>query len=60
MLDEYALILHLSDVYWEEDGRTSVDAVFAVAVAGLLIMGLHPLIFFLPVRQGANWVVQAT
>lgn len=58
VLDEYALILHLSDVYWEEDGRTSVDAVFAaVAVAGLLIMGLHPLIFFLPVRQGANWVV---
>ena len=34
VLDEYALILHLSDVYWEEDGRTSVDAVFAaVAVA---------------------------
>jgi hypothetical protein len=49
VLDEYALILHLSDVYWEEDGRTSVDAVFAaVAVAGLLIMGLHPLMFFLP------------
>lgn len=61
VLDEYALILHLSDVYWEEDGRTSVDAVFAaVAVAGLLIMGLHPLIFFLPVRQGANWVVLQT
>jgi hypothetical protein len=49
VLDEYALILHLSDVYWEEDGRTSVDAVFAaVAVAGLLIMGLHPLMFFFP------------
>jgi hypothetical protein len=49
VLDEYALILHLSDVYWSEDGRTSVDAVFAaVAVAGLLIMGLHPLMFFFP------------
>jgi hypothetical protein len=49
VLDEYALILHLSDVYWEEDGRTSVDAVFAaVAVAGLLITGLHPLMFFFP------------
>ena len=55
VLDEYALILHLSDVYWEEDGRTSVDAVFAaVAVAGLLIMGLHPLMFFLPVWHGAD------
>ncbi|MGH3632880.1 hypothetical protein [Mycobacterium sp.] len=48
VLDEYALILHLSDVYWEEDGRTSVDAVFAaVAVAGLLVLGLHPLMFFI-------------
>jgi len=46
VLDEYALILHLSDVYWEEDGRTSVDAVFAaVAVGGLLVLGLHPLMF---------------
>jgi hypothetical protein len=58
VLDEYALILHLSDVYWEEDGRTSVDAVFAaVAVAGLLIMGLHPLMFFLPFWHGADAVV---
>jgi hypothetical protein len=55
VLDEYALILHLSDVYWEEDGRTSVDAVFAaVAVAGLLIMGLHPLMFFLPIWEGTE------
>ncbi len=47
VLDEFALILHLSDVYWEEDGRASVDAVFvAVAVAGLLIMGFNPLSFF--------------
>ncbi|MGB9306553.1 MAG: hypothetical protein WCB92_23595 [Mycobacterium sp.] len=58
VLDEYALILHLSDVYWEEDGRSSVDAVFAaVAVAGLLMLGLHPLVFFLPIRHGADWVL---
>ena len=55
VLDEYALILHLSDVYWSEDGRTSVDAVFAaVAVAGRLIMGLHPLMFFLPIWHNAD------
>ncbi|MEY8015844.1 hypothetical protein [Mycobacterium servetii] len=55
VLDEYALILHLSDVYWSEDGRTSVDAVFAaVGVAGLLIMGLHPLMFFMPLWQGTD------
>ena len=47
MLDEFALIVHLQDVYWSEDGRTSVDAVFAaVAVAGLLILGFNPLSFF--------------
>lgn len=48
VLDEYALILHLSDVYWEEDGRASVDAVFAAtAVTGLLVLGFHPLTFLL-------------
>ena len=47
VLDEFALILHLEDVYWAEDGRTSVDAVFAaVAVAGLLVLGFNPLSFF--------------
>ncbi|MEU0498375.1 hypothetical protein [Mycobacterium sp. NPDC006124] len=47
VLDEFALILHLQDVYWSEDGRASVDAVFAaVAVAGLLILGFNPLSFF--------------
>jgi hypothetical protein len=44
VLDEFALILHLHDVYWSEEGRTSVDAVFvAVAVTGLLLLGLRPL-----------------
>lgn len=44
VLDEFALILHLRDVYWSEEGRTSVDAVFvAVAVTGLLLLGLRPL-----------------
>jgi hypothetical protein len=47
VLDEFALILHLEDVYWSEDGRTSVDAVFvAAAVAGLLVMGFNPLSLF--------------
>lgn len=47
LLDEFALILHLQDVYWAEDGRASVDAVFAaIAVAGLLIVGFNPLSFF--------------
>ena len=36
VLDEFALIFYLKDVYWSEQGRTSVDAVFvAIAVTGL-------------------------
>ncbi|MDS1270293.1 hypothetical protein RIF23_08300 [Lipingzhangella sp. LS1_29] len=43
VLDEFALILHLRDVYWTEQGRTSVDAVFvAVALTGLLLLGVRP------------------
>lgn len=37
-LDEFALWLHLDDVYWSEEGRKSVDAV--VFVAGLGVLGL--------------------
>ncbi|BDD83201.1 membrane protein [Tsukamurella pulmonis] len=45
ILDEFALILYLRDVYWqEEEGRASVDAVFvAIAMSGLLLLGLRPL-----------------
>jgi hypothetical protein len=43
VLDEFALILHLDDVYWHEKGRTSIDAVFvAVALTGLLVLGARP------------------
>jgi hypothetical protein len=43
VFDEFALILYLRDVYWREEGRASVDAVFvAVAFTGLLLLGIHP------------------
>ncbi|WP_245736251.1 hypothetical protein [Micromonospora pattaloongensis] len=46
VLDEFALLLHLSDVYWSEKGRTSIDAVFvAIAVSGLLLLGMRPVTF---------------
>jgi hypothetical protein len=42
-LDEYALWLHLEDVYWSEEGRRSVDAVvIAAVVAGLVLLGFLP------------------
>jgi hypothetical protein len=44
VLDEFALILHLEDVYWAEAGRTSIDAVFvAFALVGLVLLGFRPL-----------------
>ncbi|MFE9746248.1 hypothetical protein ACFYOT_15200 [Saccharothrix saharensis] len=44
VLDEFALILHLRDVYWTKDGRLSVDAVFlAIGMTGLLLIGARPL-----------------
>ncbi|MFC8450750.1 phosphatidylglycerol lysyltransferase domain-containing protein [Kitasatospora sp. NPDC057223] len=44
VLDEFALVLHLEDVYWKEQGRKSVDAVIlAVALIGLLLVGELPL-----------------
>jgi hypothetical protein len=43
-LDEYALWLHLDDVYWAEEGRRSVDAVIVAAViGGLILLGARPL-----------------
>ena len=39
-LDEFALWLHLRDVYWAREGRRSVDAVIVVAAAlGLVLVG---------------------
>ncbi len=39
-IDEFALWLHLEDVYWTSEGRKSVDAIFCVlAVTGALIGG---------------------
>ncbi|MGW0036341.1 hypothetical protein [Gordonia sp. NPDC003376] len=44
VLDEFALILHLRDVYWSQEGRTSIDAIFvALAVTGLFVLGVHPI-----------------
>jgi hypothetical protein len=43
VLDEFALILHLRDVYWSNEGRLSIDAVFVAAgVTALLLIGISP------------------
>jgi hypothetical protein len=39
-LDEFALWLHLKDVYWTKQGRRSIDVVvIAATLAGLVVLG---------------------
>jgi hypothetical protein len=41
-LDEFALWLNLKDVYWEKQGRRSIDAVIvAAALSGMILIGLR-------------------
>ncbi|OAA27352.1 hypothetical protein UG55_10083 [Frankia sp. EI5c] len=43
VLDEFALLLHLKDVYWTSEGRSSIDAVIvATALTGLLLVRAVP------------------
>jgi hypothetical protein len=51
-LDEFALWLYLDDVYWSEEGRSSVDAViFAAIIGGGVIVG------FVPLNAGGSSIV---
>ena len=44
VLDEFAMLLHLDDVYWTTEGRLSIDAsMAAVAFLGLAILATFPL-----------------
>jgi hypothetical protein len=57
-LDEFALWLHLRDVYWSHEGRSSVDAVLVALVVGvLLLVGLNP---FDVEKVGSEPVLAAT
>ena len=64
-LDEFALWLNLRDVYWEKEGRASIDAVIIVAsVTGLLLVGLRgwveagtDLEHFILNVVGVGWIV---
>jgi hypothetical protein len=41
ILDEYALLLNLSDVYWSQQGKLSVDVVLAfIALGGVYVTGM--------------------
>jgi hypothetical protein len=43
VLDEFALIFHLKDVYWQKEGRQSIDAVVIGALlGGVLLLQTRP------------------
>ncbi|MER7760659.1 hypothetical protein [Streptomyces sp. NPDC097619] len=57
-LDEFALWLHMEDVYWAEEGRKSVDAAFLAAAVGLLLVaGFTP---FSDSGSGSGTVARVT
>jgi hypothetical protein len=42
-IDEFALWVHLEDVYWEREGRSSIDAtVIAASLMLLIVLGINP------------------
>lgn len=44
VLDEFALILHLQDVYWSREGQLSVQVVcLTIAGLGMTVLGANPL-----------------
>lgn len=44
VLDEFAMLLHLDDVYWTTEGRLSIDACLAaIAFIGLALLATFPL-----------------
>lgn len=58
VLDEFALIFHLQDVYWEEEGRKSVDAIVLGAVFGLIFL-LHISPFGTTIDASGNLIALA-
>lgn len=54
-IDEFALFLYLDDVYWQKQGRTSIDAtVLATGVMALILLGVRPVDFDTS-SSGAIW-----
>ena len=58
VLDEFALVFHLQDVYWEQEGRKSIDAIIlALALCGMIMLQSTP---FGTNQNQAAWAIAAT
>lgn len=58
-LDQFALWVHLDDVYWSEQGRKSIDAILvATAVAAAMVTLASP-VGFIREQDTAAWVLMA-
>src|SRR5215471_2918300 len=56
-LDEFALVLHLDDVYWTQEGRSSIEAtLMGFAFGGLCLLATAPLGSD-PGQDVPHWVV---
>lgn len=58
VLDEFALVFHLQDVYWEEEGRKSIDAIILALAFGVLFL-LQSTPFGTNLNE-AGWAIAAT
>jgi hypothetical protein len=59
-MDEFALWVHLEDVYWQKEGRRSIDAALvAAAFAALVVLGTTPFGLDRPASGGATAMVVA-
>jgi hypothetical protein len=57
ILDEFALLLHLEDVYWTEHGRSSIEATIMGFAFGVLCLLAATPIHSDPGRDAPHWVV---
>jgi lysyl-tRNA synthetase class 2 len=57
VLDEFALVFRLQDVYWSTEGRSSVDAVvISTVLGGVLLLHLTPTS---DARASSRWALTA-
>ena len=55
IVDEFALLLDLKDVYWAQEGRVSVDVGVGIVAAGGTLFAALPILQRLARNRGKSW-----